>query len=256
MHAASKALNLYETQLSRYAQALAAGQIEPVLPDLVGGSGPADVQRYVDNAVGERVRMLVEDAQLVGLVVDGLETKALDYIQQTPRDAYEYGRRETPRFLNWLRDTTPLSARQLDFVAYQLAEFACLELAYECRDEYLRFVAAREQQAAAQRCLHEIPNPLLHINPVRVWSQLAVASGADDSPIPRPTLFYAHGEQIQHATLDASRVACWRRLEEMAPCEPSAWARAHGWPMVDAMTLAASWIEQGLIAVTSKGIFK
>lgn len=254
MNAATTAYDAYDAQLSRYARALAAGRIGPVLPDLMDGSGPADVQRYVDNAEGERIRMLVEDAALVGLVLDDLEAQALDYVRHTPRGAYAFGRRETPQFLDWLRATSQLTFQQADFLAYQLAEFACLELAYQRRDEYLRFVAACEKQAAAQRGNALIRDPMLHVHPIRVWGRLSVATGNSESPCPRSTLFFARGEQIQHAAFDAYSADLLRQLETLAPCAPSEWARACGLSAIDAVTLIALWIGQGIVVVTSTKI--
>lgn len=252
MIAATTLHNDYDAQLSRYAVALAAGRIEPVLTDLVDDSGAADVQRYVDNAVGERVRMLVEDSQLVGLVFPGLEAKAVQYVQETPRGAYEFGRRETPQFLDWLRCSTRLSGQQSDFVAYQLAEFACLEIAHQRRDEYLRYVAALAEHETARRDRKAIQKPELLVNPVRVWGRPSASTQGETGGQPRPTLFYACREQIHHAAFDPPAASFLQRLATLAPCAPSVWAGQCGLSAVTAVQLAGAWIAQGIVAVVEK----
>lgn len=216
----------YESQLARYAKCLAAGQIHELLPDLATGCDGDDVQRYVDNAVGERCRMLHQDSLLVGLAYEDLADKIADYVHAAPRTAYLYGQRETPAFLDWLARTTTPTIQQADFLAYQRAEFACLELAHHQRAEYVRFCAARRDDAQATVACLSNTDGLILLNPVRVWSRLSGFAAGHDSAESVDALFLAQGEQIRHVCFDPLAAERLRRLEALSPCSVDDWAQA------------------------------
>lgn len=239
----------YESQLARYAECLAAGQIHELLPDLAAGCDGDDVQRYVDNAVGERCRMLHQDSLLAALAYDDLAEKIAQYVHATPRTAYLHGQRETAAFLDWLARTTTPTVQQADFLAYQRAEFACLELAHQKRTEYVRFCAARRDDTqATDFCLSHAAGPIL-LNPVRVWSRLSGFAAGYDSAESVDALFLAQGEQIRHVCLDALAAERLRQLESLAPCSVDDWAQACGLSADAARTQLERWQRENILAM-------
>lgn len=234
----------YRDQLDRYATDLAAGRVEQVLPDLVVGSGRGDVERYVENAVLERFRMLVEDTRLVALATPDIEPLVLEYLRLFPRQTFELGRREAPAFLFWLSRTRKLTTRQADFVAFQQAEYACLTLAGNRQAEYRQF--RRLLAASDPRSIG--PSTQLTLNPARVWSRLSGFALGERTAELRPVLFAPQGEQICHHALDDAQRLCLGRLEDAAPTTLADWTGLCGMAPSMARELAVRLLEKEIVA--------
>ena len=129
----------YPQQLARVSAALAAAQTQAILGDITPICGPGDVQRFVDNAVGERFRLISEELAFVGLAFDDFDRLIDQYLRETPRQTYALDQSDQERFLTWLRRTRVLHAKQSDFVSHQEAEYACLAKARENRVGHVAF---------------------------------------------------------------------------------------------------------------------
>jgi hypothetical protein len=134
-------VNAYEQLLADWSEELAAGRIGAVLDHLTDNSFKHDVERFLENSIGERRRMLLEEVDLVGLAFEDFGRLVDDYLAVTPRKTFELHEREPQRFLRWLR-TLSLTPKQLDFVTYQESEYACYELARTNRKAHIPTVMA------------------------------------------------------------------------------------------------------------------
>lgn len=237
----------YADQLDHYTDELARGGVDRLLPALTMGSTGDDVARYVENAVGERIRMLRDDTRLVALAIDGIESLIYRYVELVPRPDVRWGHREASDFLSWLATnwlaTGPLDARAADFVAFQTAEFACLELAHR------RQSALRAFHAALRDTVPHAPAARLTLNPARVWTQLSGRSlGRDDFEL-TPVLFAPRGEGVCQHAFRADHYECLMRLEIVADTTTfSQWQRDCALTTSAAIALVRDWHEKEIVA--------
>lgn len=209
-------MKTYEQRLADWSDELAAAQTRHVLGDLTADCSERDVERFLENAVGERRRMLSEEMDLVGLAFDDMARLIDEYVALTPRKTFELHEREPQRFLRWLR-RFPLTPQQADFVTYQESEYACYELARTNRRAHLAF------QRLRNRCLSEDFEPLdpadclLHLNPVCVWSQLEVAATVDGSAASGDVAFLAIDTRIEMLWLSNEQRELVNRLNADVP---------------------------------------
>ena len=85
------------------------------------GCTTADVARYLENAMGERRRLLLEELSFVALAFDDFEQRVDQYLTETPRRTYAVTERGQERFLTWLWPDE-WNAPQRDFVTGQDAD--------------------------------------------------------------------------------------------------------------------------------------
>lgn len=209
-------MKTYEQCLADWSDELAAARTRQVLGDLTGVCSVRDVERFLENAVGERRRMLSEEMDLVGLAFDDMERIIDEYVALTPRKTFELHEREPQRFLRWLR-RLPLTPQQADYVTYQESEYACYELARTNRTAHLAFQRMRNQWVTKDFEPLDLSDCVLHLNPVCVWSQLEVAATVDGSAASGDVAFLAVDSRIEMLWLSSEQREFVKRLNVHAP---------------------------------------
>ncbi|MBA4106395.1 MAG: hypothetical protein C0485_11610 [Pirellula sp.] len=244
-------MKTYEQRLADWSDELAAARTRQVLGDLTADCSVRDVERFLENAVGERRRMLSEEMDLVGLAFDDMERLIDEYVALTPRKTFELHEREPQRFLRWLR-RLPLTPQQADYVTYQESEYACYELARTNRTTHLAFQRLRNQ------CVTEDFEPLdhadclLYLNPVCVWSQLEVAATVDGSAASGDVAFIAIDSRIEMLWLSGEQRDFVDRLNAHAPTTWTASANVDARPSLNAVNaMVRQLVAGGLLACSA-----
>ena len=247
-------MKTYAQCLADWSDELAAARTHHVLGDLTVDCSARDVERFLENAVGERRRMLSEEMDLVGLAFDDMERLVDEYVALTPRKTFELHEREPQRFLRWLR-RLPLTPQQVDYVTYQESEYACYELARTNRTAHLAFQRMRNQCVTEDFEPLDHADRLLYLNPVCVWSQLEVAATVDGSAASGDVAFIAIDSRIEMLWLSGEQRDFVARLNAHVPTTETAAAIVDtrlSLPAVNAMVrqlvagglLACSVVEQ------------
>lgn len=209
-------MKTYEQCLADWSDELAAARTRQVLGDLTADCSVRDVERFLENAVGERRRMLSEEMDLVGLAFDDMERLIDEYVALTPRKTFELHEREPQRFLRWLR-RRPLTPQEADYVTYQESEYACYELARTNRTAHLAFQRLRNQCVTEDFEPLDYADYLLYLNPVCARSQLEVAASVDGSAASGDVAFIAIDSRIEMLWLSSEQQAFIKRLDAEAP---------------------------------------
>ena len=249
MNASQFLIESYAAQLTRVSTALAAADCTAVLEDITSDCRLGDVQRFVDNAVGERFRLITEELEFVALAFDDFDKLVDRYLRETPRQTYSLDSSDQERFLIWLRNNCTLDARQRDFVAHQEAEYACLAKARAHRVAHVAFqrLFALSKLAKEQRLE---PNQELQVNPIHVWSRLTIAGGDDGVHDRDNAIFVAVGQQVRSLWLSADQIEAVRDLARINRATLAEWIARH--PQVEhPEQLCRKLIEGGLVAVNS-----
>ena len=208
-------MKAYEQLLADWSEELGAGRIGVVLEHLTDDSSKQDVERFLENATGERRRMLLEEVDLVGLAFEDFEQLVDEYLAVTPRRTFELHEREPQRFLRWLR-TQSLTPKQADFATYQESEYACYELARVRRQAHLSFQRLWNRSRELANEAIELSNYVLRTNPTSVWSRLEVVAATDISASGGNVVFLAAGTQIQTLWPTAQQLELIELLGEAA----------------------------------------
>jgi hypothetical protein len=239
----------YAEQLARVSTALAAAESSAVLGDITSACGLGDVQRFVDNAVGERFRLLTEELAFVALAFDDFEQLVDQYLRETPRQTYALDTSDQGRFLVWLQRARSLDGRQSDFITSQLAEYACLAKARENRPAHVAFQRLRTLSKQAQGQRRREPNQELQVNPIHVWSRLTIVGGDASGSGSKNTIFVAVGQQVRSLWLAAEHISPVRDLTQNNPTTLAAWTARH--PQLKHLDqLCDRLIEGGLVAMS------
>lgn len=240
----------YPQQLARVSAALAAAQTQAILGDITPICGFGDVQRFVDNAVGERFRLISEELAFVALAFDGFDEIVDEYLRETPRQTYALDHSDQERFLGWLRSTRELDAKQRDFIGHQEAEYACLAKAQKNRAGHVAFQRLWTLSKQTQRETQEQTNQAMQVNPIHVWSRMTIADNQPISPGEDNVLFLAVGQEIRSLWLDAVQIAAVRDLTQHNPTTLAAWSASHP-ELTNAEQLCQELIAAGLLAMTT-----
>ncbi len=217
----------YAQQLARVSTALAATQCEGVLDDITSDCDVGDVQRFVDNAVGERFRLLTEELAFVALAFDEFEQLVDQYLCENPRQTFTLDTSDQERFLDWLRCTRVLDGKQSDFVTSQLAEYACLAKARENRKSHVAFQQLWTLSKQATREQRTEPNQELQVNPIHVWSRLTIVGSSAKPSDGDNTIFLAIDKQVRSLWLAAEHIDAVRDLTQNNSSTLAAWTARH-----------------------------
>jgi len=188
-----RATDAYREQLVRWSRALAAGRTEEVCEALAEGE-VQDVARFLAQTVGERRGLLRQELAFLALAFDDFDALVGAYLRQSPQTAYDPECSDRERFVRWLHEARPLTTKQRDFVAYQQAEYAVAAQARKRREEHLAFQGAWRQVGTHLHRLSSDPALRIHLNPIRVWSRLALPGRAACD-----VLFFAAGDRVTSA---------------------------------------------------------
>jgi len=238
----------YPQQLARVSAALAAAQTQAILGDITPNCGPGDVQRFVDNAVGERFRLISEELAFVALAFDGFDQLIERYLRETPRQTYALDQSDQERFLGWLRRTRVLAAKQSDFVSHQEAEYACLTKARENRAGHVAFQRVWTLSKQTQREQQVPANQEMQVNPIHIWSRMTIADAQSNQPSEDNVLFLAVGQEVRSLWLDAERITAVRDLTQHNPTTLAAWS-ARNRELTNRTQLCDELIAAGLVAL-------
>lgn len=238
----------YPQQLTRVSAALAAANSEAILGDITPICGLGDVQRFVDNAVGERFRLISEELAFVALAFDGFDGLIDAYLRETPRQTYALDASDQERFLGWLRSTREFDAKQSDFIAHQEAEYACLAKAQKTRAGHVAFQRLWTLSKQTQREQQEQTNQEVQVNPIHVWSRMTIADTQPIMPGEDNVLFLAVGQEIRSLWLEAEQIKAVRDLTLHNPTTLAAWSARHP-ELTNAKQLCQELIAAGLLAV-------
>jgi len=244
----SKTVSTYAQQLARWADSLAAGRSEALLADLASGCNEADVARYLENAMGERRRLLLEELSFVALAFADFEQRVDQYLSETPRRTYAVTERDQERFLEWLR-RDELNAQQQDFVACQAAEYGCYRLAQKNRVAHLKFQRLASQREQRNETTNDQHKTIL-VNPVHVWSRLEVAATDEHGTHSGEVVFVVVDQEIRSLWLKAARQHAARKLTTKQQIPWAEWRNNHPQLTDDEIsTLCRELIDGGLIVV-------
>lgn len=235
----------YRERLTRWSASLAAGSPEALLEHLAEGSAADGIACYIENAVGERYRMLIEETRLLALAFEEFDSLVRRYLQEVPRATFDPDSRELARFLDWLEARIQLTPKQSDFLNYQRAECECLVLAARRRKEFVDFHRRRlsaEQSGPA----NVADRQTIQVNPIRVWSHLSGIALGEQTEERQDVLFFALPNEIRMWTTAAPQLRLVRALEGIAPCTFSAWQQISGAELAELRTLARQLCEQGI----------
>jgi hypothetical protein len=172
---------------------LAAGRTEEVSAALAEGEAQ-DVARFLAQALGERRELLRQELAFVALAFDDFEALLGAYLRQVPQRAYDPECSDRERFVRWLQEARPLTAKEHQFVAYRQAEHAVVAEARKRRAEHLAFQRAWRQVGAQLPRLTRDPALRIYLNPIRAWSRLALPGRAAGD-----VLFFAAGDRVASA---------------------------------------------------------
>jgi hypothetical protein len=240
----------YPQQLARVSAALAAANSEAILGDVTPICDVGDVQRFVDNAVGERFRLIREELAFVALAFDNFDELIDEYLRETPRRTFALDDSDQERFLAWLRGTRELDAKQSDFIAHQEAEYACLAKAQKNRAGHVAFQRLLTLSKQTQREPQEPTNQEMQVNPIHVWSRMTIADTQPTTPGEDNVLFLAVGQEIRSLWLNVEQIKAVRDLILHNATTLAAWSARHP-ELTNAEQLCQELIAAGLLAVTT-----
>jgi hypothetical protein len=139
--------------------------------------------------------LLRQELAFVALAFDDFDALLGAYVCQVPQIAYDPEHSDRERFLRWLREARPLTAKEHQFVAYQQAEHAVAAAARKYRAEHLAFQRAWRQVGEHLPRLARDPALRIQLNPIRAWSRMALPGRAACD-----VLFFAAGDGVASAT--------------------------------------------------------
>ena len=243
-------MTTYEQQLVCWSDSLSAGRADTVLDDLTGDCSTHDVERFLENAIGERYRLLTEELNLVALAFDDFDGLVGEYLREVPRRTFALHEREQQRFLRWLKDRS-LTPQQSDFVTYQESEYACYELARQNRTAHLEFQRVWNHSRRRIEKQSQLTNGVIRVNPVCVWTRLEVATVADDESRSGDVVFLAVGTQVRSLWLTNTQYSAAQYLISHNPTTLTAWKASI--PQMNTEghdTLCRELVEGGLVAIS------
>jgi hypothetical protein len=239
----------YPQQLTRVSAALAAAKSEAILADIMPICGLGDVQRFIDNAVGERFRLISEELAFVALAFEGFDRLIDQYLRENPRQTYALDHSDQERFLGWLRSTYVLDAKQSDFIAHQEAEYACLAKAQKNREGHVAFQRLWTLSKQTQREQQEQTNQEMQVNPIHVWSRMTIANVQSIQSSEANVLFLAVGQEVRSLWLDREQIAAVRDLTQHNSITLADWSARHP-ELTNPTQLCDDLVAAGLVAVT------
>lgn len=241
-------MSAYAQQLARWADSLAAGSSNALLADLAQSCGPADVARYLENAMGERRRLLLEELGFVALAFTDFEQRVDKYLSETPRRTYAVTERDQEQFLVWLRRDA-LNAQQRDFVACQAAEYECYRLAQKNRVAHLEFQRLVSQREQEKRTRDE-RKTTIKVNPVHVWSRLEVAASDEHGAQSGDVVFFVIEHEVRSLWLTTTKRHAVRDLAKNQQIPWAQWRDDHPELSDDeTQALCQELSQSGLVAI-------
>jgi hypothetical protein len=199
----------YQQQLVHWSTSLACGDPTAVLDQLTEDCSRRDVDRFLENSMGERYRLLTEELNLVALAFDDFELRVDEYLHAVPRQTFLLNEREPQRFLRWLK-AQPLTDQQLDYITCQEAEYACYELARRHRVAHLEFQEVWHRRREGFDNLGSTAGSRVIINPVYFWAHLTIAA-------PEVVVFLAVGAEVRSLRLTDQQCFATRKLMQHSP---------------------------------------
>ena len=196
--------------------------------------------------------LLTQELALVALAFDDFSSLVDCYLCTVAKVAQVAQSSDQQRFLLWLKHTRELTCQQRDFIAYQQAEYSCINRARARRAAHLAFQQLRcrptPEAGAAEAALW-------HVNPVRAWSRLAMPEPDGRELFPCDVVFFPVGERVEN-----TRVS--RRQRRWLGKLPSTWAGTfEAWMAKTAcrrpeqlQASLESWEAVGLVAVEEVGV--
>lgn len=205
----------YQQQLAHWSRALAAGQADGVADALAEPGMTANIVHYLDNAVGERIRLLTEELSFVALAFDDFDALVQEYLERVPRTTYRRDDSDPQRFLGWLANNHARTPKQKSFVAYQEAEYRVHARARANRTAYLRF---QELWARAGNRLEVDVRAKVHLNPTHAWAWMELpGQPAGD------VLLFASRTAVRSHWLKPREAELIRTQADREPCTLEQW---------------------------------
>lgn len=232
----------YAANLQRWSQALSVGNDQELAPELALGTA-GDIARFRQNALGERFRLLCEELAFAGLAFDDFPALIKRYLHEQPQLAFNPDHSDRERCLAWLKASQPLTVQQLNFIEYQLAEYACLRLARRARAAHVWF--QRLRQEAAGRVTPR--SARWRVNPIRVWSWLSAPRPDGSDLRERDVVFFAANEQILSLGCSPEERRWLGALEAAHDDTLGDWAARVGVDSSELANSAEAWRQAGLI---------
>jgi hypothetical protein len=187
----------YEAQVTHWARALAAGDVDALGPALAEGSSLRQVRLFVEGNFEKRHQLLKKYLEFVSAALEDLEELLWHYLDEVPLAALDTGFGDADRFLHWLQASAELTPAQEDVVRCQRARFAVEARASKNRSAHVRFQRTRVTTTALV---------------------------GDEAPLPADLLFFAVGTDVRTALLDGRGQALVRELASFGPWTLEAWA--------------------------------
>jgi hypothetical protein len=210
----------YRDELRRWVPALAGFQATTGVCDaLAPGSSPLGLKLFAEGNLRKRRAALQAQLEFVAEAFDDLENLVSAYVRSVPPVAYNVTASDGERFLLWLERTGELTPRQRDYVACQQARLAVEAAARANRRGHLHFQELWNLSPQLAATLDTAPGLQVRLNPSCAWSRFTTTALLDDdATLPADVLFFAAGEEIRTAVLEAQGRA---RVEYLAAHGPS-----------------------------------
>lgn len=239
----------YAEQLRRWVHALAASRDEDVADALAEGSSPSQVRLFTEGNAAKRHAKLLQSLEFLAGTFDDFEGLVSAYVGAVPAPAY-YTSADGERFLSWLEGAAAPTARQRDYIACVRGRLAVEAAARADRAGHLRFQELRDSAARRAADLDSRSVWRVYLNPSRAWSRFTTPALLDDSAtLPADVLFFAAGDTIRTAVLEARGRALVEALVRCGPPTLGEWATLTGeTDCKELVALCRDLAEMGLVA--------
>ena len=218
----------YCHNITRWAAAMAAGDIDRLADALDPGFDLDHVAWFVDGNTEKRIGVLLNFLEFVAPAFEDTPSKfeelVADYAESHPFAAMGTPTHDADACLAWIEQTQRLTPEQGDYLACQRARHAVEAAAAANRLAHVRF---QELVSLAPRLVEELETNgdlTIHANPMHVYRQFhtRVLLGENDA-LPADVVFFAAGGNVSTAVLSGDAHALFVELAERGPWTLSAW---------------------------------
>lgn len=215
----------YRKQLDRLVADMTVANHEQAIASDIDRGDAERVKMFVDGNLDKRLDKLESAVEFIADEFDDMESLLMDYIRQTSSPAYDTINADCERFFAWLCNTQPLSIVQGDLIACQSARNQIEVVAELHREKYLAFQKLLQNNEDLLPQLEFTTEIMLHLNPIRVWSEFHTTALIDDAAeLPARVLFFPAAGEIATAVLELEGQALVNELSDYAPCTLTQWA--------------------------------
>jgi hypothetical protein len=243
---------VYRDQLAQLARSLATGTADSLRASLADGSTPDHVRLFTDDNAAKRRESLRARLEFLASAISDLDSRLTAYLESGPPAAHTNVSEDVAQFLNWLDQAGDLTAEQGDYLACQRARHAVELAARRDRVAHRHFQSLWRTTEQWLATLSTDTSLRIHLNPSR--SAVRFGTGALLAEVAEPpveVLFFAVGNEIATALLEAEGLALVEVLASATPCSLDRWAELSRVDREELADLCADLAGMGLVALES-----